>query len=102
MIGLALPAEPSVHERVGQHVIYVRRSYKESTAADVSDEMQEAACRAVLPGGATVRVISDSGGHQCGFSADRDGYRAMLRRSPGTRSRRSRYMTYAAWPATPG
>jgi hypothetical protein len=37
---------------VGQHVIYVRRSYKEATAADVSDEMQEAACRAVLPAGA--------------------------------------------------
>ena len=40
--------------------------------------MQEAACRAVLPAGATVRVISDSGGHQSGFSAARDGYQALL------------------------
>jgi DNA invertase Pin-like site-specific DNA recombinase len=63
---------------VGQHVIYVRRSYKEATAADVSDEIQEAACRGVLPAGATVRVISDSGGHQSGFSAARDGYQALL------------------------
>lgn len=63
---------------MGQHVIYVRRSYKESTAADVSDEMQEAACRALLPPGASARVISDSGGHQSGFSAARDGYQALL------------------------
>ena len=47
-------------------------------AADVSDEMQEAACRALLPPGASVRVISDSGGHQSGFSAARDGYQALL------------------------
>jgi DNA invertase Pin-like site-specific DNA recombinase len=61
-----------------QHVIYVRRSYKEATAADVSDEHQEAACRALLPAGASIRVISDSGGHQSGFSAARDGYQALL------------------------
>jgi DNA invertase Pin-like site-specific DNA recombinase len=77
-MALALSAAPSVHGRVGQHVIYVRRSYKEATAADVSDEMQEAACRAVLPTSASVRVISDSGGHQSGFSGARDGYQALL------------------------
>ncbi|MBA3877393.1 MAG: hypothetical protein C0498_10715 [Anaerolinea sp.] len=63
---------------VRQHIIYVRRSYKEATAADLSDEQQEAACRALLPPGAAVRVISDSGGHQSGFSAARDGYQALL------------------------
>ena len=77
-MGLAVVAAPSVHARVARYVIYVRRSYKEATAADVSDEMQEAACRALLPAGAQVRVISDSGGHQSGFSAARDGYQALL------------------------
>jgi site-specific DNA recombinase len=77
-MALAMSAAQSVHGPVGQHVIYVRRSYKEATAADVSDEMQEAACRAVLPAGASVRVISDSGGHQSGFSGSRDGYQALL------------------------
>ena len=77
-MGLAVAAVPSVHGRVTQHLIYVRRSYKEATAADVSDEMQEAACRALLPVGASVRVISDSGGHQSGASAARNGYQALL------------------------
>ena len=76
---LAFMNDQSVHARVAQHLIYVRRSYKERTAADVSDELQEAACRALLPAGAQVRVISDSGGHQSGFSAARDGYQALLR-----------------------
>ncbi len=40
--------------------------------------MQEAACRALLPGGAAIRVISDSGGHNSGHTADRDGYQALL------------------------
>lgn len=75
---LAITATPSVHGPMAQHVIYVRRSYKEATAADVSDEMQENACRAVLPAGVPIRVISDSGGHQSGFSAARDGYQALL------------------------
>ena len=74
----ALAAKQSVHAGVGQYLIYVRRSYKEATAADVSDEMQEAACRALLPPGASVRVISDSGGHQSGFSAARGGYQALV------------------------
>ena len=78
-MSLAIVAAPSVHGRVTrEHVIYVRRSYKEATAADVSDEHQEGACRALLPVGEPVRVISDSGGHRSGASADRDGYRAML------------------------
>jgi len=55
-----------------------RSADKEATAADVSDEHQEATCRALLPAGASVRVISDSGGHQSGFSAARDGYQALL------------------------
>jgi site-specific DNA recombinase len=75
---LANLRDQSVHGPVAQHVIYVRRSYKEASAADVSDEMQEAACRRLLPPGAAVRVISDSGGHQSGFSAARDGYQALL------------------------
>ena len=75
---LAVAAVPSVHGGVAQHLIYVRRSYKEATAADVSDEMQEAACRALLPVGVSVRVISDSGGHQSGSTAARNGYQALL------------------------
>jgi hypothetical protein len=57
MSALAVAAVQSVHVSVAQFIIYVRRSYKEATAADVSDEMQEAACRALLPSGASVRVI---------------------------------------------
>ena len=78
MSALALSATQSVHGLMAQFIIYVRRSYKEATAADVSDEMQEAACRALLPPGAAVRVISDSGGHNSGYTADRDGYQALL------------------------
>ncbi len=78
MNGLAVAAAKSVHGPMAQHVIYVRRSYKEATAADVSDEVQEAACRAILPAGASVRVISDSGGHQSGSTAARNGYRALV------------------------
>jgi DNA invertase Pin-like site-specific DNA recombinase len=78
MSALALSAAQSVHVGMAQVYIYVRRSYKVATAADVSDEMQEAACRALLPPGAAVRVISDSGGHNSGFTAERDGYQALL------------------------
>ena len=77
-MGLAVTAEKSVHGPMAQHLIYVRRSYKEANAADLSDEMQEAACRALLPPGASVRVISDSGGHQSGSTAARNGYQALL------------------------
>ena len=76
---LAIAAEPRIHGRVAPYIVYVRRSYKEATAADVSDELQEAACRALVPAGAAVRVISDSGGHQSGSTAARDGYQALLR-----------------------
>ena len=76
---LAIAADPRIHGQVAQHLIYVRRSYKEATAADVSDELQESACRALLPADASVRVISDSGGHQSGSTAARDGYQALLR-----------------------
>lgn len=78
-MSLAFVAEQSVHRAMGTHIIYVRRSYKEANAADVSDEAQEADCRALLPVGARVRVISDSGGHRSGASTEhRDGYRALL------------------------
>ena len=77
-MGLAIGSDQSVHGPMAQHVIYVRRSYKEATAADVSDEVQELACRQLLAPGAGARVISDSGGHQSGFSAARDGYQALL------------------------
>ena len=94
-MGLALSAQPSVHGSVGIYIIHIRRSYKEANAADLSDEVQEAACRALLPVGADVRVVSDSGGHHSGGTADRDGYQAMLaalvrarwRASPSTISR---------------
>ena len=77
-MGLAMSPQQSVHAVMAQPVIYVRRSYKEATAADVSDEVQEIACRRLLAPGAAARVISDSGGHQSGFSAARDGYQALL------------------------
>ena len=77
-MALALVADKSVDGAVAPFLIYVRRSYKEATAADVSDELQEAACRALLPAGAVVRVISDSGGHHSGYTAQRDGYQALL------------------------
>lgn len=76
---LAIAADPRVHGRVAAHLVYVRRSYKGSDDADVSDEVQEAACRVLVPAGAAVRVISDSGGHQSGSTASRDGYQALLR-----------------------
>ncbi len=78
MSALALSGCQSVHVPVATHLIYVRRSYKEATAADVSDELQEAACRALVPAGAPVRVISDSGGHQSGYSAEREGWKTLL------------------------
>lgn len=78
MSALALGAAQSVHVSMAKFIIYVRRSYKVASAADVSDEMQESACRALLPASASARVISDSGGHNSGFTAARDGYQALL------------------------
>ena len=58
--------------------IYVRRSYKRADAADVSDETQLAAAKALLPAAATFEVISDSGGHHSGYSDDREGYQRLI------------------------
>jgi DNA invertase Pin-like site-specific DNA recombinase len=63
---------------MGVWKIYVRRSWKEATAADLSDDQQEASARALLPPGATVEVISDSGGHNSGRTEARDGYRELI------------------------
>ena len=79
-MSLAILPQQSVHRAVPRFAIYVRRSYKETTAADVSDEAQEAACRALLPAGATAVVISDSGGHHSGATTKRDGYQELLAR----------------------
>lgn len=59
-------------------VVYIRRSYKRIDSADVSDEQQETAARALVPAGCAIKVISDSGGHQSGASADREGYQLLL------------------------
>ena len=80
-MSLALAARQSVHGVMAMPVIwivYVRRSQKGATDADISDEVQEAACRRIAPPGVRVRVISDSGGHNSGYSDDRDGYQALL------------------------
>ncbi len=64
----------------GHYLIYIRRSYKEASAADVSDETQEAVARSLLPKDATCEVISDSGGHNSGATDDREGYRRLIAR----------------------
>lgn len=70
----------------GLWLIYVRRSYKKTgsgkvvRSADVSDEVQVERCRALLPEGASVEVIADSGGHQSGRSDKRDGWQEVIRR----------------------
>ena len=60
------------------YAIYVRRSNKRADAADVSDETQVAAAKSMLPAGATCEVISDSGGHQSGYTDDRAGYQRLI------------------------
>ena len=72
------PTEP-VNEP-GDWLVYVRRSYKRVDDADVSDKQQEKAARAMVPRGASVEVIRDSGGHQSGASDQRDGYRHLVSR----------------------
>ena len=62
------------------YLVYLRRSYKTEGAADVSDETQEAVARGLLPAGADVEVIRDSGGHNSGATYDRDGYQELVRR----------------------
>ena len=64
----------------GQLLVYIRRSYRRADAADVSDETQEQVARAMLPPGATVRVICDSGGHQSGATDLRSGYQELITR----------------------
>ena len=59
-------------------VVYIRRSYKRADSSDISDEHQEAAARALVPAGSRCVVISDSGGHQSGASAEREGYQRLL------------------------
>jgi len=72
-------------------VDYIRRSYKRADSADVSDEQQEAAARALVPAGAPCLVISDSDGHQSGASAERR-VRGPLLEDP-RRPRRGRGLT---------
>ena len=62
------------------YLVYVRQSYRRDSDAEVSDGAQEAAARRLLPAGAGVEVIRDTGGHQSGATANRDGYRELLRR----------------------
>lgn len=61
-------------------LVYVRRSYRPNGAPDISDEAQVEAAVAMLPKGATHEVIADSGGHHSGRTANRDGYRELVRR----------------------
>jgi DNA invertase Pin-like site-specific DNA recombinase len=65
---------------VSTYLVYVRRSYKTASAADVSDETQEAVARSLIPPGANVEVIRDSGGHNSGATDGREGYQLLLRR----------------------
>lgn len=62
------------------YLVYVRQSYRRDSDADISEEAQEAAARRLLPPGSAVEVIRDTGGHQSGATANRDGYRLLLRR----------------------
>ncbi len=59
-------------------IVYIRRSYKRADSSDISDEQQEVAARALVPPGCRCIVISDSGGHQSGASAEREGYQQLL------------------------
>jgi hypothetical protein len=55
-----------------------RRSYKEATAADVSDATQIAMASTLVPKGVQPVIIIDSGGHQSGRNDQRDGYQQLL------------------------
>lgn len=70
---------------VGHFLVYVRRSYVERGAPDVSDEAQVASVLPLLPVGATHEVIADThvgDGRRkhSGRTDDRDGYRELIRR----------------------
>lgn len=66
-------------------LVYVRRSYVERGAPDVSDEAQVASVLPLLPAGATHEIIADThtgDGRRkhSGRTDDRDGYRELIRR----------------------
>lgn len=70
------------------YLVYVRRSYVERGAPDVSDEAQVASVLPLLPAGATHEVIADThvgDGRRkhSGRTDDRDGYRELIRRIQG-------------------
>jgi DNA invertase Pin-like site-specific DNA recombinase len=67
------------------YLVYVRRSYVERGAPDVSDEAQVASVLPLLPAGASHEVIADSlvgdgKRKHSGRTDDRDGYRELIRR----------------------
>lgn len=62
----------------GAWAVYVRRSQKDESDADVSDETQELVARRRIPEGADVELFKDSGGHNSGYSEDRPEYQRML------------------------
>ena len=62
------------------YLVYVRQSYRRDSDAEVSEDTQEASARRLLPTDSNVEVIRDAGGHQSGATANRDGYRELLRR----------------------
>jgi DNA invertase Pin-like site-specific DNA recombinase len=64
----------------GVYLVYVRQSYRRDFDAEVSEEAQEAAARRLLPAGSKAEVIRDTGGHQSGATASRDGYAQLVRR----------------------
>lgn len=69
----------------GHYLVYVRRSYVERGAPDVSDEAQVASVLPLLPAGATHEIIADThvgDGRRkhSGRTDDRDGYRELIRR----------------------
>lgn len=66
-------------------LIYVRRSVVRAGDADVSDEIQVSAARAMLPTGATFEILTDSGGHHSGRTDARDGFQELLARIAGGR-----------------
>jgi hypothetical protein len=66
------------------------------TDAEVSEEAQEAAARRLIPAAADVEVIRDTGGHRSGATANRDGYRELLRRIEDPTSPASRCTTFHA------
>jgi DNA invertase Pin-like site-specific DNA recombinase len=65
---------------VSHFLVYVRRSFVRASDADVSDEVQVAAAKAMLPAGATHEVLADSGGHHSGRTDARDGFQELLAR----------------------